>query len=65
MKGTRRPAPPAYTGPMTFAEDLTLLAVLLGFVALCVAYVRACDRIIGPDDEAELESGEATTPRTP
>lgn len=30
-------------------RDLLVLAVTLGFFALCVAYVALCDRIIGPD----------------
>ncbi|MCU1361021.1 MAG: hypothetical protein JWN99_2310 [Ilumatobacteraceae bacterium] len=30
--------------------DLVLIAVTLGFVALCVAYISWCDHIIGPDD---------------
>ena len=30
--------------------DLVLIAVMLGFIALCVAYISWCDRIIGPDD---------------
>ena len=42
-------------------RDLVVLAVIACFFALCVAYVRWCDRIIGPDpdlDEADpLASG--------
>jgi hypothetical protein len=30
--------------------DIVLIALTLGFVALCVAYIAWCDRIIGPDD---------------
>jgi hypothetical protein len=37
-------------------RDVVLVSVLLAFVALCVAYVWACDKIIGPDDEADLEA---------
>jgi len=29
--------------------DLLFVAVVVAFFALCVAYVRLCDRIIGPD----------------
>ena len=34
--------------------DLLVIVALLGFFALCVAFVRGCDRIIGPDDAEEL-----------
>lgn len=30
--------------------DLIFVAVIIGFIALCVAYIGWCDRIIGPDD---------------
>ena len=30
--------------------DLILVAITFGFIALCVAYISWCDRIIGPDD---------------
>lgn len=33
--------------------DLVLIAVLVAFIALCVAYVAWCDRIIGDDTPAE------------
>jgi hypothetical protein len=29
--------------------DLVFVVVVVAFFALCVAYVRLCDRIIGPD----------------
>ena len=32
--------------------DLFVVLSLLGFFALCFAYVRVCDWIIGPDSEA-------------
>jgi hypothetical protein len=39
-------------------RDLVVLAVIVGFFALCAAYVRWCDRIIGPDpDLDELATG--------
>ncbi len=34
--------------------DIVYLAVIVAFFALCVAFVRACDRIIGPDELAPL-----------
>ena len=34
--------------------DVIFLATIVAFFALCVAYIRACDRIIGPDAEFEL-----------
>lgn len=33
--------------------DVLLVLVLLGFLALCVLYVQACDRIIRSDDVGE------------
>ncbi len=30
--------------------DLIFVSVLVGFFALCVAYLRWCDLIIGPDE---------------
>ena len=32
-------------------SDVIVLALILAFFALCVAYVTLCDRIIGPDPE--------------
>jgi hypothetical protein len=32
--------------------DLIYVAVLIGFFALAALFVRACDHIVGPDDEA-------------
>jgi len=34
--------------------DLLFVAVIVAFFALCLLLVRACDRIIGPDD-AQLD----------
>ena len=33
--------------------DLLVLVLLLAFFTLAVAFVRGCERIIGPDLEAE------------
>ena len=35
--------------------DLLVLILVLGFFGLCVAFVYGCDRIIGPDDDADLD----------
>jgi hypothetical protein len=35
--------------------DLLFVVITIAFFALCVAYVRLCDRIIGPDP-ADRES---------
>jgi K+-transporting ATPase KdpF subunit len=35
--------------------DVWVLLLIVAFFALCVAFVRGCDRIIGPDDAEELE----------
>ena len=32
--------------------DLVLVALIIAFTALCVAYISWCDRIIGPDEPA-------------
>jgi hypothetical protein len=32
--------------------DLIYVAVLISFFALAALFVRACDHIVGPDDEA-------------
>ena len=39
--------------------DVLMLAILIAFFAVAVVFVRACERIIGPDIEAaRVESGE-------
>jgi len=35
--------------------DLLVLILVLGFFGICVAFVSGCDRIIGPDDDADLD----------
>jgi len=38
--------------------DLLMLAILVAFFAIAVVFVRACERIIGPDIEAaRVEAG--------
>ena len=32
--------------------DIVLVAVIVAFTALCVAYISWCDRIMGPDEAA-------------
>lgn len=36
--------------------DLVLVAVIVSFTALCVAYISWCDRIIGPDEQDQVAS---------
>jgi hypothetical protein len=36
--------------------DVWVLLLILAFFALCVAFVRGCESIIGPDDAEELVS---------
>jgi hypothetical protein len=38
--------------------DIILVAVLVAFFALAVVFVRACERIIGPDVEADRAADE-------
>ena len=30
--------------------DTIMVAMMVGFIAICVAYTRWCDHIIGPDE---------------
>jgi hypothetical protein len=48
--------------------DLAFLATIVGFFLLCVAYVAACKRIVGPDELAavpgdDVDAGEPTEER--
>ena len=47
-------------GPLV--ADLVFIVIVIAFFAVCVGYVRLCDRIIGPDspgrDLADTPSGE-------
>jgi hypothetical protein len=45
--------------------DLLVVVLVLAFFGLCVAFVRGCDRIIGPDDDAELETPPPVDDRVP
>jgi hypothetical protein len=40
-------------------EDVLFVAGLVAFFALCIAYIRFCDGIIGPDP---LETAAGTSP---
>jgi hypothetical protein len=37
-------------------NDLAFVAIILAFFVVAALFVRACDRIIGPDEEAFAES---------
>jgi hypothetical protein len=37
--------------------DVWVVLTVVGFFAVCVAFVRGCDRIIGPDDASDLDDG--------
>ena len=37
--------------------DLWVVLTVVGFFGLCVAFVYGCDRIIGPDDQSDLDDG--------
>ncbi len=39
-------------------RDVVVVAIIAVFFALCVAYVRWCDQIIGPDPDGLRESDE-------
>ncbi len=40
-------------------RDVVVLAVIALFFVLCVAYVRWCDHIIGPDPDDLHDDGDA------
>jgi hypothetical protein len=42
--------------------DIISVAFVLGFFALCVAYTYACDRILGPDEQAVADEVPGETP---
>lgn len=37
--------------------DVVLLVALLAFFGVCVLYVRACERIMGPDESVDTGGG--------
>ena len=47
--------------------DVWVLLLIAAFFALCVAFVRGCESIIGPDDAEDLASPppDAETEREP
>ena len=42
--------------------DFLVVAALCAFFALAVLFVRACERIVGPDLEAETPVGDTSVP---
>jgi hypothetical protein len=44
--------------------DLLFIAIAMAFFAVCVGYVRLCDRIIGPDPTGR-ESGDPAAVTAP
>jgi hypothetical protein len=45
--------------------DFVLVAILVAFIALCVAYVAWCDHIIGVDDAEAVSTTGSDTGSTP
>ena len=43
--------------------DVLFLAILVAFFSLAVVFVHACDRIIGPDLEADVPADAAEPQR--
>ena len=43
--------------------DVILVAIIVAFFALSVLFVRACERIIGPDVEADASGDESVDQR--
>jgi len=46
-------------------NDLTFVAIMIAFFAIAALFVVACDKIIGPDDEALALGNEAEPEATP
>jgi hypothetical protein len=44
----------ARANPRRVMADVWALLLIVAFFALCVAFVRGCEMIIGPDDTEEL-----------
>lgn len=42
--------------------DVGFVAALVAFFGVAVVFVRACERIIGPDLESQTAAAEATAP---
>jgi hypothetical protein len=49
-KSTRRFASRPLGRTPVGVTDILFIAITAAFIAVCVGYVRWCDRIIGPDD---------------
>ena len=41
--------------------DVAFVAVIIGFFALCAAFVRGCDRIVRSDDDDSADAAEVTS----
>jgi hypothetical protein len=50
---------------MNLIRDLVLLATIIGFCGILVAYVWLCDRIIGPDPELIPDASSSPDGATP
>lgn len=42
--------------------DLWVVVAVVAFFAVCVAFVRGCDRIIGPDEAESFDETSAELP---
>jgi hypothetical protein len=49
-KSTRKPTPGWGTVTTRLVADVLFILITVTFFAICVAYVRWCDRIIGADE---------------
>ena len=43
--------------------DLVVVVGVVAFFAICVGFVWACDRIIGPDPDQPAEPAEVASPQ--
>jgi hypothetical protein len=49
---------PTCTSGRNGMADLWVVLTVLGFFGLCWALVVGCDRIIGPDDDSDLDASD-------
>jgi len=46
-------------------EDVAFVVILVAFFAVMALFVKACDLLIGPDEEALADRGSAPSPAAP
>ena len=41
--------------------DIAFVAVIIGFFAICVTFVRGCDRIVRSDDDGSADTADVSS----